>query len=195
MADRLLDLRLRELLDVIADSSSEVASGAVAATTAAAAAGLVTMAARRSASWSGGSAIAGQSEVLRTRASALMDETAEAYGEAASRLHGEPNLDESGGQRDWQLGQALRRAADAPLAVAEVAADICFLAADVARSCDQAVRPDVVAACALAESAASAAADLVTVNLASGADDPRSRRAGELAAFAGKCRADLVQLS
>lgn len=195
MTESIVDLRLEDLLEAIANDSTLVASGAVAAATAGAAAGLIAMTARRGTGWSGSSAAAGQSEVLRRRATELIDESAAAFDAAVSELGvaGEP-AHESSEQRDWRLGQALRRAGDAPLAVAEVAADVAALAAEVAAGCDGSVRPDAVSACLLAESTAAIAAHLVAVNLAAEANDARTTRARELSEAAGRCRNAALEL-
>ena len=192
-ADSLTDLRIQDLLEAIADDSTAVASGAVAAATAASAAGLIAMTARRGVGWDGASAAAGQGEVLRRRATELIDESAAAFDRAVAGLEGGRASDhESTEQSDWRLGEALRRAADAPLAVAEVAADIAGLAADVAAACEVSVRPDAVAACLLAESATAIAAHLVAVNLAAEADGPTRTRAERLAAAAAQARARVL---
>lgn len=193
MAESLADIRIGDLLEAIADESTAVASGAVAAATAASAAGLIGMSARRASGWDGGSAAAGQSEVLRRRATELIDESAAAFDRAVVELDdGRAPGHDPDADSDWRLGTALRRAGDAPAAVATVAADVAALAAEVAGSCDEPVRPDAVAACVLAESAAAIAAHLVAVNLladadVSGVDDVRA-----LAAEAAAARARLL---
>lgn len=189
MSDALTDLSVEELLRAVADESTAVASGATAATAATLAAGLVTMSARRSTGWPGASAAVGQGEVLRRRAAGLIDESATAFDRAAGELAvGTTRGHEPTPQRDWQLGEALRRAADVPLAVAGTALDIATLAAEVAESCEEAARPDAVAATVLAESAVAIAVHLVCVNLLTESGGSDRERANELAEVAKRLR-------
>ena len=63
----------------------------------------------------------------------LIDESAPAFDRAVAELEGARIAETKPTERrDWRLGEALRRAADAPLAVAEVAADTAGLAAAAA---------------------------------------------------------------
>ena len=193
MTDSLVDLRLRDLFEAIADGSTGVASGAVAAATTASASGLIAMTARRGGRGEDSLGAAGQGEVLRRRATELIDECATAFERAVAVLDGAREAHTtSSEQRDWRLGEALRRAADAPLAVAEVAADTAALATAVATSCDESVRPDAVSACLLAEAAAAIAAHLVAINLAVEADVALRTRAQELSAAASHSREEIL---
>jgi formiminotetrahydrofolate cyclodeaminase len=136
------------------------------------AAGLVAMAARRSKpTWTDAAAAAGQANVLRARAVALLPESGAAYEVAMAQLEAAKERNAASEVRDWSLGQALRRGAEAPLACAEIAADVAELAGEVAPSCEPASRPDAIAAARLAESAALIGANLVEVNLVAGVDD------------------------
>ena len=176
----LLDARLRDLLEQVADESPSAASSAATAAAVALSAGLAAMAARRSrGQWPEAGGAIGQAEALGARAAELVQESADAYEAAVQRL-------EAGGaedrpeQRDWSLGVVLARAADAPLELAETAADIGELCAEVAANCDPAVRADAVAGSLLAESGVRVAAHLVEVNLTTRADDERLARAEAL---------------
>jgi formiminotetrahydrofolate cyclodeaminase len=80
-------------------------------------------------------------------------------------------------RRDFALGTALDEAAQAPLMIAESAADVALLAATAATIVKPEVQADARAAAALAAGAAAAAALLVDVNLASTPSDARVRRA------------------
>lgn len=167
-----LGVRLTEFLDAVADESPAAAAGTAAATAAAMAAGLVAMSAHRSKEvWNGAGGAVGQAEVLRNRASTLIAESGPAYEHAVVSLarRGEDE-GKSVEQRDWQLGDALRRSVAAPLGCAEIAADVAELAAEVANHCDPAARPEAVAASRLAEAAALIGAHLVEINLAVGGD-------------------------
>jgi len=84
-------------------------------------------------------------------------------------------------EQDAALGRALRRAAQVPLSIAEVAADVAALAALAARDGAPNVRGDAWTAATLAEAASVAAAQLVHVNLSTRPDDELTTRA-ELAA-------------
>ncbi len=186
--DRLPGARLADFLDVVADASPGAAAGAGAIVTTAIAAGLVSMCARRSIGvWDEASATAGQAERLRPRATALLDEAVVAHERAIQRLGERGALKDAGAeQRDWQLGVALRRAAQAPLLCAEIAADVAELGAAAAEHCDPACRPDAVAACRLAEAAAQVCADLVEVNLVVGVEEGTRANA---AAYVDRARA------
>ena len=123
--------------------------------------------------WEDAPGIAAQAAALGDRALVLADDDHRAYAHALEQL-GTP-------ERDAALGRALRRAAEVPLSIAEVAADVAALAALAARDGAPSVRGDAWTAAALAEAASVAAAQLVHVNLSTRPDDDLSTRA-ELAA-------------
>ncbi|MBA3717782.1 MAG: cyclodeaminase/cyclohydrolase family protein, partial [Actinobacteria bacterium] len=83
MTDDLLDLRVGELLDLLASDSPAPAGGSVAALTVAMSAGLVAMAARVSGD-AGGIA---QAESIRARVAPLAAEDARAYRDALAAMH------------------------------------------------------------------------------------------------------------
>jgi formiminotetrahydrofolate cyclodeaminase len=167
-----LDESLREFLDRVARPEPGPRGGSVAALTVAMAASLVGLCARSSA---GSGGIALEAAALRVRAEALVIIGAEAYAQylAALDLHD-----------DAALGAALEQAANAPLQIAEVAAEAAQLAGAVAERCEPSLQGDAVAAALLAESATRAAANLVAINLSVGPDDQRVRRAKQLVADA-----------
>jgi formiminotetrahydrofolate cyclodeaminase len=119
-----------------------------------------------------------QAEQLRRRAAPLAEATADAYAEAAVML------EEEATGRDHELGRALSRAAEVPLLIAQLAADVAALAKDVADCGDPAVRADATAAALLAQAAARSAAHLVEINLGAGPEDLRVLSAQALAAAA-----------
>jgi methenyltetrahydrofolate cyclohydrolase len=125
--------------------------------------------------WPDARGVAAQAESLRDRATPLADLTAQAYEHA---------LGAEGG--DYELGRAYGEAAEPPLRIAETAADVAELAAVVAEYGDPARRADAVAAGLVAAGCASAAAELVAVNLTVSADDDRVRRANLLAEEAAR---------
>ena len=179
-----LDLRVRELLDEVANESATPAGGAAAAVLVGLAAALTAMTARYSREdWADAGAAVAQAETLRARAAPLARVDVAAYEEVLT-LRRESGDDET-------LGRALEAAAEAPLQIARVAADVADLAAHVAGRCDPAVRVDAVAAVDLAQAAARVAARLVAVNLTMRPGDERIERAHRLAEAAGRAAAAL----
>jgi methenyltetrahydrofolate cyclohydrolase len=151
-------------------------------------AGLVAMAARVS----GDLGAVAQAESIRERVAPLATADAEAYRQALSAMR-EP-AGETGEQRDESIRRALVRAAEVPLQIAEAAGNAASLAASVAERGSQAVRGDAAAAALLAAAAARAAANLVAINLAAGAENElvaRARGVSEDAADSARCVLDL----
>jgi formiminotetrahydrofolate cyclodeaminase len=176
----LLDLPMRNLLDQVAAPGRTPGGGSVAALVTAAAAGLLAKVARSSAErWQDAPGIAAQAEALRDRAAPLAQRDADEY-EAALRAQGEQSQ-ESGERRDFALGRAFARAAEPPLEIAAIAADIARLSVTVAQAGDPALRADAVAAGLLSAAAAASAAELVAVNLTASDKDERVLRARKLA--------------
>ena len=138
-----------------------------------AAAAFVVAAAARSAGDGTGAA---QAEALGARLTRLADEDEEALA-AARAAFPEAEPEASDPRRDFAFGKVLDRAAAAPLAIAEAAADVVVLARALAERLDPNLGPDLEAAALLAAGAARAAAHLVEINLTVGADDERVRRA------------------
>src|SRR5204862_7782071 len=119
---------------------------------------------------------AAQARRLRERLVPLAREDAEAYQAAVAQLQGRHDA--------FALGEALARAADIPLEIADHAENVSALAAEAAIHANADLRADAAAAAALALGAAWAAAKLVEVNLAMHSDDPRLARARQIAAGA-----------
>ena len=171
--------------DLLADLAGEApapASGSAAALVGALAAALVAKAARNSRAWDDAGGAIAQAELLRSRLEELVQADSDAYEAALAALHLPHEL--AARDRNILLGTTLARAADVPLAIASAAADVSALADHVATSCEPGVRPDAVAAAALAAGAASGAAHLVRVNLATTGDDERAGRADAAASAA-----------
>lgn len=168
----MLSLSAEELLDKFGHGTRVPGAGPAAAFVTAFAAALSAMAARSSfESWADARAAVAQAESLRARAVRLAQEDAEALEAFLAVRHAdEEHRPEA---RDFNLGQALDRAAEIPLAIAEAACDIAQLAAYVADHCEGDVRADAAAASALAAGAARAAAHLVEVNLGMAEGDVR----------------------
>jgi len=141
--------------------------GGVAAVTAALAAGLVGMAARFSAAQLPAAAdLADRADQLRGRAAALADRDAAAY-QAVLAAYRRPK-DGAGGGRRPRIKAALHEATATPLEIAEVAARVAELAADVAAGGNPNLRGDATVAAHLAVASAQGAAALVGINTAQG---------------------------
>jgi formiminotetrahydrofolate cyclodeaminase len=79
--------------------------------------------------------------------------------------------------RNTLIGETLSRAADVPLEIAECAASVSELAAEIAVCGNPNLRGDAAAAAILASSAARVAANLVEINLSTVEGDDRVERA------------------
>ena len=182
-----LDRPLGSFLDDLAEHSPAPGGGSAAAVATAMAAGLVAMVARASRrTWPDAGAVAAQAEALRARSAPLAHADARAYGDVL-RLLDEPGQDDPA-RRDFALGQALSQAAELPLKIGETACDVAQLGARGPEGGEPRRRPAAAAAVALAEAAASIAAELVHVNLATLEGDERIDLADALAAAAQGAR-------
>src|SRR3954454_2746899 len=133
------------LLDAIGARTPAPASGSTAALVAAMAAALCTKIAR----FSNDDGAAAQAEALRRRLTALARHDAEVF-DAALRTLDEPK-DDDPDRRDWALGRSLAAAAAAPLRIAEAAADVADLGAELALRCKPELQADATGAAVLAE--------------------------------------------
>ena len=147
---------LRELLVALEAAAPSPAGGTAAAVTAAMAASLVVMVARESPAWPDGATVARDASTLRDRLLTLGAEDVQAFA-AVLTASREPNA--------AALADALVRAAEVPLEIAERAADVVELAARAAVDGKRPLRPDAEAAAILAEAATRAASRLVRVNV------------------------------
>lgn len=180
MAPSFLDLTVGRLLDEVASPRPSPGGGSVLALTLALAAGVVAMAARASGeSWEEAGGAAAQADALRVRAAALADRDAEVYERALAVVDASVGTDPE--RRDWEIGKAVAAAAEPPLQIGELALDVARLAVETAARADQRLRPDAVAAAALAGAVARGAAELVAVNLTASPGDERVLQARELA--------------
>ena len=177
MSEPYLDVRLGDLLESVVERGGPGA-GAIAGLTAAAAAALVELAARASDAkdWPEAAGAAAQARKLRERLVPLARQDAEAYQAAVGQLKHRGD--------DFALGEALARAADVPLEIADQAENVAALASEAAAHANPDLRADASAAAALALGAAWAAAKLVEVNLAMHSEDARLARARRIAAGA-----------
>ena len=177
MASFSLEEPLEQLFDRIASDEPGPAGGSVAALAVAMAAGLVAMAARLAREWPQASEVVERAEMLRSRVATLAVADAEAYANVLEALR----LPRGSAAREATVAEALSRAADVPLAIAEAASEVATLAALVAQAGSAHLRGDAVVAAEMAEAAARGAAELVVINLGN-RDEARVRRAKELAA-------------
>jgi len=162
-----LDLTVAEWLDALAASRGAPGGGSMLGIAVATAAAVLAMAAR--VSEDGG--LAAQADALRERSAPLAQRDADTYDAALAVRDATEAL--RADRRDWAIGQAFARAAEPPLEIARVAADIAGLAEAIAAGGHPRVRADVVAAAALAAGAARGAVALVSVNLTVVDGDPR----------------------
>jgi formiminotetrahydrofolate cyclodeaminase len=180
----LTGLSLPALLEELAAPREAPGAGSALAVALATAAAVVQMASRLSPeSWADAAGVAAQAEALRERAASLVDEDADAYRLA---LEARAATDETAGpeQRDWSLGRVTAAAAEPPLALVRLAADVAELCAAAGRRVEPRVHADVAAAAALAAAVARGARELVAVNLTALPDDERVEEADRLVAAA-----------
>jgi formiminotetrahydrofolate cyclodeaminase len=174
-----LDLTASQVLDELAGPVPPGGGSALAFTVAMAAA-LVRMAARASAeSWDEAGGVAAQADALRARVAPLAQLDADVYDQALAVRDGAAALPPE--KRDWEIGKAFTAAAEPPLEIARVAADVAELAVAVVLYGDPRIRPDAVAAATLAAASARAAVTVVEANLTALEGDARIDEAAQLA--------------
>jgi len=167
-----LEQPLGALLAEIAGEEPAPGGGSAAAVCTAMAAALVASVARLSRErWEGALAVVAQAEQLRGRVALLVEMDARAFDQALRTLAERDEI--AAPERDARLEQSLARAAELPLEIAEISADVAELAALASSHCNPEVRADGAAAAILAEAATRTAAGLVEVNLTMTGDDPR----------------------
>jgi methenyltetrahydrofolate cyclohydrolase len=176
-----LDLTLGEFLDLIAARQPAPGAGAAAAVTVAMAAGLVSMAARYSGDrLEHAGDVAAQAETLRRRVAPLAQADAGAYQRVIEAMALPNESDEKGrASRRQAIRRALEGAADVPLEIAEIGADVTELAATVAERGNPNLRGDAITAGLLAASCTRSTAVLVGINVSD--RDERTLQATRLA--------------
>jgi formiminotetrahydrofolate cyclodeaminase len=180
----LTGLPLPALLDELAAPCEVPGAGSALAVALAAAAAVVQMAARLSPeSWADAAGVAAQAQALRERAAQLVDEDAEAYRQAL-QARGAADAPAKPEQRDFALGRATAAAAEPPLALVRLAADLAELCAAAGARVDPRVHADVAAAAALAAAVARGGRALVATNLTALPGDTRVEEADRLVAAA-----------
>ena len=115
--------------------------------------------------------LAQRAEVLRLQVAGTARLNAERYPRALTARETTADLPQK--QRDEQIGEAYARAAEPPLELARIAADMAELAADIAADALLGLRTDAIVAGLLAAATARGASMLVSVNLTAPRDDPR----------------------
>ena len=165
------DLPFEELLDTIAAETPAPGGGSVAAFVTEMAASLAAMAARFARDWEGAAGAVAQAETLRQRAAPLALDDAVAYENVLTAMRMPKDLEPE--VRNTLIGETLSRAADVPLAIAECAASVSELAAEIAVQGNPNLRGDAAAAAIMASSAARVAANLVEINLSTREGDGR----------------------
>lgn len=178
---------LSDLLDDVAAQTPAPGGGCSAAWAAALAAALVEMAAGFTLAHEEYApvhermrAAGSRAAALRARALRLADDELRAYEPVLAAL-GLPRDDPA---RADQVASSLSKAADSPLEIARVAAELAELAAEVAVTGNRSLEGDSVAGAFLADAACRAAGRLVEINLRSSPDDPRVAEAEQLSAAA-----------
>ena len=152
---------LTEFLAAVAERSPAPGGGASSAVTLGIGAALAAMAAR----FAGEEDTAARADAVRERALELADEDAAAYAPVLSAPDAAARA------------AALSAAAEPPVEIAELAAEIRDLARALAERGRPSLRGDALAGAEFADAAARAAARLVELNLAGSPGDPRLARA------------------
>jgi formiminotetrahydrofolate cyclodeaminase len=182
------ELPLARFLDMVASREPAPGGGASAAVAVALAAALTAMAARFSTEHlDDAGTVADRAEELRSRVMPLAQADAAAYGRVldAYRI---PRDDE---ERRRKIREALSDAADVPLSVAEVGAEVAGNAGQLAAAGNPNLRGDAVTATILARAAVHAAATLVEINVSAGGADDRLTRVNQLLATMAAAQEDI----
>jgi methenyltetrahydrofolate cyclohydrolase len=186
-----LELTLAEWLAALSAPAPAPGGGSALAFASANAAAVLVLAAGVSRdSWADAAGAVAQAEALRDRAAPLAQRDAEAYTAAHEARRAAAGLPPE--QRDYRVGEAFSQAAEPPLEIARIAADVAELAVEVAAHGNPAVRADAAAAAHLAAAAARGAAGMVGANLTALEGDPRVAEAERLAAAASRAAARIV---
>jgi len=178
-----LEQPVGRFLDLVASREPAPGGGASAAVAVALAAALTAMAARFSTEHlADADRLAGRADGLRAEVVLLARADAAAYGRVLDAQQ-VPRDDEEARRR--KIREALTEAADVPLSVAGIGAEVAGLAARLAGGGNPNLRGDAVTAAVLAGAGVRAAATLVEINVsAGGTDDGRLPRAAGLRATA-----------
>lgn len=182
MQGALADMSLAELLERVAARTPTPGGGSSAALTCALGAALVEMAARFADPDSPAAAVARRAAELRDLVLSLAEEDLQAYGPVLAALR----IPVSDPGRAQALDAARARATDPPLGVARAAVEVAELGVTAGRGGSAHLIGDAITGVLLAAAAGRSAAELVALNLAGQADDPRRAQAAELAKRAAR---------
>jgi methenyltetrahydrofolate cyclohydrolase len=172
---------LASFIDEVARATPAPGGGTSAGVAAGLAAALVEMAARLA----GDTSAASRANELRAHALELAERDLSSYATVfdAMRL---PRDDPS---RSGRVEEALLEASGPPTAIAECAAEVAELGAEVSRATSPHVRGDALTGALLAEAATAAASTLVQINLERQPAAPELERARSARDRAGRARA------
>lgn len=163
-----MEAPLGEFLDLVASREPAPGGGASAAVTVALAAALSGMAARFSTDHlTEAPVLAERTEELRSTVAPLARSDAVAYGRVLEAYRAP--RDEEG--RRGRIRDALSEAADVPLSIGEIGAEVAGIAARLAAEGNPNLRGDAVTAAELAAAGVRAAATLVELNVSAGGED------------------------
>lgn len=163
MAESYLTLTMEEFLASVAAKQPAPGGGGVAAITTAAAAGLVAMAARFAPGSMADSAdVVRAADRLREEAMQLVDADADAYG-AVLQAYALPRTEGDHHRRE-RIRAALRYAAEVPVEIAAIGANVAQLAVRVLEAGNPNLKGDAYAAAVLALASARSATKLVEIN-------------------------------
>jgi formiminotetrahydrofolate cyclodeaminase len=192
------EMALGRLVDDLAQSTPAPGGGAAAATACSLAAGLVEMSARftlarpdyadRPDELRSSLARAGQ---LRALALELGQRELSAYTPVVEALA----LDAADPERPARLSAALSAAAQTPLEIARVGAELGELGVELARTGNPNLVGDAITGVLLAEAGCRAAGCLVTINLANAAGDHRLSEVAQLTRHAATARQEALTLA
>jgi methenyltetrahydrofolate cyclohydrolase len=174
---------LGSFLDLVASREPAPGGGASAAVAVALAAALTAMAARFATEYlADAEGLAARADGLRAEVVPLAQADAAAYGRVLDAYR-TPRDDEEGRRR--KIRDALTEAADVPLSIAGIGAEVAGNAARLVEEGNPNLRGDAVTAVALAGAGVRAAVTLVEINVSAGGDDDgRLARAAEFRATA-----------
>ena len=164
---------LGEFLGLVAAREPAPGGGSVAAVTVSLAASLTEMSARFS-SFAGAGQVAEDADELRRRATTLADADAAAYGAVLAERRASSGAGSTGSSE--RMSGLLLRAAEVPLEVSAIGAEVAGMAALLARDGNPNLRGDAVTGLLLAEAATRAAAVLVELNVAELTDSGEALR-------------------
>jgi methenyltetrahydrofolate cyclohydrolase len=175
-----LEVTVAEFLDRVAAPSAAPGAGAAAAMAVSLGAALTAMAAGLSGRHlPDADGLVARARRLQEQAKPLGQRDAAAYGEVLKE-RGRPPEDP---ERADRVREALSRAADIPLEIAEIGVAVMELASDVVQRGNPNLKGDALTGCLLAQSGVRAAVVLVELDL-DAPDDPRLLRAAQLSGAA-----------